>query len=486
MGIIIRQGIKNSIYSYSGFALGAVNTLLVMPRIMEKSQIGLFNTLVAYSWILATLMAMGIPQVIVRFYPKYKNGQSGSFLFSGLIAAFCTFGIAATLWLIFPDLFLSIVKNRESLFLQNYHWVLWMAFGTLFFEIFTAILKAHFLTGPSILLRELALRLFNLLIYILFWKKLIDYQTLVTLYAISYIGIFVVLAAYIRHKNMLQLKPVILREGKKELAQYGLYSLTNAGIIYIVFQLDVVMLQNYRGLADVALYTIALFAATAITMPYRAMLAISQPLVADAFQKNDTKTLAGNYVKSSINMLLIGGFLMICLVHCIYDLKFFLPADYRNGIEQIVFILALAKWMDMSTGFNGFLISQSAHYRFDILANVLLLICAIAANVALIPNYGIPGAAYATMLSLGLFNAIRLIYVYIKLKMSPFTKETLYGIGFLALLYSLGNFLPNLLHPVLNILLKCTIFTLAFIAGIWLLPLSDDLKSLIKKMLPGN
>ena len=67
MGIIIRQGIKNSIYSYSGFVLGALNTLLIMPRILEKSQIGLFNTLVAYSWIFATLLAVGIPQVIVRF-----------------------------------------------------------------------------------------------------------------------------------------------------------------------------------------------------------------------------------------------------------------------------------------------------------------------------------------------------------------------------------------------------------------------------------
>lgn len=484
MGIIIRQGIKNSVYSYSGFALGALNTLLIMPRIMEKSQIGLFNTLVAYSWILATILAVGIPQVIVRFYPKFKNNDSGSFLFSCLLSALFTFGIAAIIWLIFPNLFLSIVKNKESLFLENYHWVLWMAMGTLFFEIFTAILKANFLTGPSILLRELALRIFNLLIYFLFWKEWIDFPTLVALYALSYIGIFVVLAGYLFQKKMLQLQPQVLKSGKKELAQYGLYSLTNAGIIYIVFQLDVVMLQNYRGLADVALYTIALFAATAITMPYRAMLAISQPLVADAFQKNDTKLIAENYVKSSINMLLIGGFLMICLMHCIYDLKFFLPADYRTGIEEIVMILALAKWMDMSTGFNGFLISQSAHYRFDVVANIILLACAILANISFIPTYGIQGAAYATLMSLVLFNAIRLIYVYIKLKMSPFTKETLFGLGFIALLYSLGNFLPNLMHPVLNILMKCGIFTVAFIAGIRLLPLSEDLKGLIKKMLP--
>jgi O-antigen/teichoic acid export membrane protein len=486
MGIIIRQGIKNSIYSYSGFVLGALNTLLIMPRILEKSQIGLFNTLVAYAWILATLVAVGIPQVIVRFYPKYKNKDSGIFLFTCLLSALSTFSIAAIIWLIFPDLFISIVKIKERLFLENYHWVLWMAMGTLFFEIFTAILKANFLTGPSILLRELALRMFNLLIYFLYWKKWIDYSMLVTLFALSYIGIFLVLAAYVFQKKMLQLQTRILKTEKKELAKYGLYSLTNAGIIYIVFQLDVVMLQNYRGLADVALYTIALFAATAITMPYRAMLAISQPLVADAFQKNDTKSLAENYVKSSINMLLIGGFLMICLVHCMYDLKFFLPADYRNGIEQIVIILALAKWIDMSTGFNGFLISQSSYYRFDILANVILLVCAILANITFIPQYGIKGAAYATLISLILFNAIRLIYVYFKLKMSPFTKETLYGLGFLAILYSTGNFIPNLLHPVLNILLKCTIFTIAFIAGIRLLPLSDDLKGLIKKMLPGN
>ena len=47
MGIIARQTIKGSVYSYLGAAIGFINVGLIMPQIFSTEQIGLTNLLIA-------------------------------------------------------------------------------------------------------------------------------------------------------------------------------------------------------------------------------------------------------------------------------------------------------------------------------------------------------------------------------------------------------------------------------------------------------
>jgi O-antigen/teichoic acid export membrane protein len=479
MGVIIRQSIKNSVYSYAGFALGAFNTLLIMPRVLEKAQVGLLNTLVAYSWIMAILLTLGMQGVVIRYFSRFRDDQKGRFLFLVMLVPLLGFTAFTTAFFLSPDTFLNLLHKKEALFIENYRYAFWMAFGNLFFELFSAWMKSHLITGPSILLRELALRIFNLVLYAAYFYDIIGFETLVIGYAASYPGIFLILFGYAAYRKTLSFELKLPDHSRREMSSFALYNLFNAGVIYVVFQLDVVMLQNYSGLEDVALYTISVFAATVIQLPYRALTTIALPVIARSFSENDLKNVADVYRKSSHTMLLIGGIIYVLLVVCIPHLKFFLPPEYRDGIEFCVIVLGLAKWIDVSTGLNSAVISQSSYYRFDIVANMALLFTAFLTNYLLIPMYGIKGAVFATLISLSFFNFVRVGYIQYKLHMGALTVKSIFSVIVLGLLISVGLLLPDLHHPVANIALRACSVLLLFTFALYKFRLSEDITDLI-------
>ena len=86
MGIVSRQTIKGSIYSYLGAFIGFVNVALLMPRLFATDQIGLVNILVALSTIFGQLGTLGMVNVTIRQFPYFrdeKNNHNG-FLFFAL------------------------------------------------------------------------------------------------------------------------------------------------------------------------------------------------------------------------------------------------------------------------------------------------------------------------------------------------------------------------------------------------------------------
>lgn len=69
MGIIARQTIKGSIYSYLGAIIGFINVALIMPQIFSTDQIGLTNLLIALSTILGQFGSLGMINVTIRQFP---------------------------------------------------------------------------------------------------------------------------------------------------------------------------------------------------------------------------------------------------------------------------------------------------------------------------------------------------------------------------------------------------------------------------------
>jgi O-antigen/teichoic acid export membrane protein len=87
MGIIGRQTIKGSFFSYLGVAFGFITVGLLWPRYLEPEQIGLINFLVALSAILAQVGSLGIVNISIRLFPEFRNDSNrhNGFLSLGLV-----------------------------------------------------------------------------------------------------------------------------------------------------------------------------------------------------------------------------------------------------------------------------------------------------------------------------------------------------------------------------------------------------------------
>lgn len=476
MGVIIRQSARNLIFNYGGFALGAFNTLVLMPRYLSREQIGVLNTFTSYSWILATICLFGMPLVIVRFYPATEGIQRRQLIQSAATLPLLLAITAALAGLLFPQLVTLVVPNPEPIFLRYHSWIFFMVIMHVAFEIVAAILRSELRTAPPVFWREVFLRVFNLVLYLAYGAGLFDYSMLVGGFALSSAVLLLGLISHVRSK--IGFNPGL--HFKKEWLKYGSYNLIGASLVFVVYQLDIVMLHRYGYLNLIAVYTIAMFMASTIQLPFRAFSVVAVPVLAKAFAAHDLKQVGQIYRRSSEVMLVAGGALSLWILWCAEDFRYFLPADYRPHLVAPLGFLVLAKWLDMAMGLNGAIINQSHHYKFDIWANLILLATALVFNVLLIPSMGVPGAALATCISVFLYNVVRYVYIIFRLGIHGFGWNALH----IALFYVISWWTLTRIsfsgHPVALIFLKTVITALLVGIWIWVLKPSREVRVLFQ------
>ena len=225
-----------------------------------------------------------------------------------------------------------------------------------------------------------------------------------------------------------------------------------------------------------------------IGVPARAIGSISAPLIAISLKENDILKISNLYLKSSLNQLIIGSLLFLLVWLNIDDLFMLLPEKFQGG-KVVVLFIGLSQLFNISTGVNGLIITNSKFYSFDLYANIFLLFFTLFSNYIFIPDssplydygiYGINGAAFATSLSILLFNLIKMIFVYLKLRIQPFSLQTIYTIILAFLIFFIVSGFNFEFHNIINILIRTFCVLILYILCIYNLNISKDLKHLIR------
>ncbi len=78
MGIVIKQTITNTIITYIGFAIGAINTLYLYVQFLGDTYYGLVSFILGTSNIMMPLMILGVHNTLVKYYNEYKTEKEQS------------------------------------------------------------------------------------------------------------------------------------------------------------------------------------------------------------------------------------------------------------------------------------------------------------------------------------------------------------------------------------------------------------------------
>ena len=237
----------------------------------------------------------------------------------------------------------------------------------------------------------------------------------------------------------------------------------------LVSRLDMVMIGKFMSLKHVAFYSVAFYMGNAIKVPARSVVAISDPIVSKAWKKKDIKLIESIYYKSSINQLIIGG-IFVCIWLSVDDIFSLLPEKFSGG-KIVVFFIGLSQLFNVGMGANGAIIVHSKYYKFDLYSNLFLLVITFLSNYVFIPEtslknlgiYGINGAAFATSLSIFLFNLFKFLFILLKVKIHPFSRKTFYTILLLLFVYFFVDSISLSFNPYLNIILKSLMAMIIFI-----------------------
>jgi len=481
MGIVQRQSLKNTIITYIGFGIGAVNVLFLFTKFLPNDYHGLVAFVLSTANIMMPLFAMGVHNAIIKFYSGFKTKQSrNSFLSVMLVLPLIViipFGLAG--YLAFD--FIANLLSEENTIIKDYVWLIFIAAVCFsYFEIFYAWAKVQLLTVFGNFMKEVFHRVGVLLLLIGIYLNWLSVDQFLYAVIVVYIIRTVVMMGYAFSVN----RPVFSFNKIPNLSsiiKYSLLIIIAGSIANIILEIDKFMIGQFIEIEKVAFYGVAIYIATVIGVPARSMSQITNPITAAFLNNKDNSGLEILYKKSSLNLFIIGGFIFLIIILNINELYKIIPEEFSGGL-LVVLLVGVAKLSDCVMGNNNAILFNSDYYRVMLVLGAILAGIAIVLNSLLIPNYGIDGAAFATFTSIMVYNILKLSFVYLKFKMLPFSMNTLKTFGLILSFILLFYFWEFAFHPIINIGLKSILVGLGYGLVVYFFNLSEDITRILHKV----
>jgi len=484
MGIVINQSIKNTVITYIGFGIGAINTLFMYPNpnFLGDEFYGVTTYLLSSANVLFPLMAFGVHNTLIKFFSEYKTEKEKS--------QFLGFVLALPLLVILPifiigtlgyDSIASFLSRKNSI-VYDYIWqipIIALCMG--YFEIFYAWVKVHLQSVYGNFLKEIGLRILISIFLFGVYFHVITVEQFITATMFAYLISMLLMLFYANKVQPISFKFKVPNNAKAILV-YSSFIILSGSVANMLLDIDKTMLNQYIEIKNLAYYTVAGFMATVIAVPSRAMHQITYPITAKLMIENKHDELNDLYKKSSITLQIIGGLVYVGILVNINQIYLLLPKNYSQGVF-IVFIIGLSKYFDLILGNNNAIIFNSKYYRAVLFLGLLLGFLAITLNMIFIPIYHIDGAAIATLISITLYSIAKLLFVVLKMKLYPFTIKTIYALA-IGLICFFGFYYWEFpFHPILNIVLKSILVSIVYVGIVYKAKLSEDINGVIEKVL---
>ena len=491
MSNIRRQSIVSSLVIYIGFAVGMLNTYFFTKQgLFTEAEYGLTSIFIAIATLMAAFAMMAMPSYILKFYhyyydrlPPRKNDMITWALLVGLFG-FLLVMIAG--WT-FRSLVIRKFGEHSPLILGYYYWIFPMGLGLTIYSILEAYAWG---LGKPILtsfLREVQWRLLTTVLILLFILGIIrDYGLFIKLYAFTYPTIALTLLIYLLATGKIHFTFRVSKVTRRYLEKIlplcaFVYS---SIIIFTISQVfDSIVLASLSGLDQAGIFGLAQIMASVIQAPQRGIIASSITHLSKAWKEKNMATLQRIYQRSSINQLIFasGLFLLIALYYREAIVTFNLKGTYLAGFNAFV-LLGLMRLVDMGTGVNSQIIGTSNYWKFELISGVVLLLCMLPLTYILTSYYGLIGPAIANLVSISIYNAIRIIFLWKKFRLFPFTIHSLYALLFAGACFVVSYFLFESIQGFAGLVIRSLFFIIIYACGVIYMNLSPDIKPVMESL----
>lgn len=486
MSNIRRQSIISSVIIYFGFALGFVNTYLFTKEgSFTAAQYGIVSTFIAIANIMLAFANLGAPSVIYKFYPYYKDNlteKKNDLITWALFTCTIGFCLVIIAGVIFKDIVVQKYVTNAPELIKYYHLLFPFGFGLTVYTVLEAYAWQEKESVLTNFLREVLFRVFTTILIVLFFEKIISsFEVFIRMYALTYILLALILLVYLLVTKRIAFHFAISRVTRKFRKKIlALASFVWSGsLVYniaTVFDTLVIAAVMPEGMAWVGVYSLAQNITSLIQAPQRGIISAAMSPLSRAWKDKDYERIRQIYKRSSINQLIfsIGMFSLILMNFTDGIFTFSLKSTYTNALPVFILIGAM-RILDMGTGLNSQIIGTSTYWRFDFFTGITLLTVTLPLNYYLTKTMGVIGPAISNLIAFTVYNFIRCVFLYRKLKMQPFTIKTLYTILLAAVSFGICYLLFNDRIGLEWIMMRSLLFILLFGSGTFLLKLTPDL-----------
>lgn len=479
MGVVKEQGLKNTLVVFVGTVVGAASLLFVQPNFLTKEELGLTRLILAFATVLASVLSFGISSVTVRYLPRVYDKERGHRGFFGFLLIYL--GVSVTLGLVVL-LFLrgtlhQFYGDEAGLFSENFRFVILLSVSYSFVLGLNAYCMALLRSVFPTILNDIIIRMLFIGAILLHFQGCLGLEGFLLVFCLIYSAQALVLFIYTYLVDRPTLRPD-LQHFRREI---GIRSIVRYGAVITFTAINSVSLKYLDSIfvgrisvEHVAIYSVAAFIGLIIELPLNALERIANPAIAHSLAANDLAQVRTIYHRSAKGLLVLGGWVFLLVFVNVRDVLGLLPPGFVDG-TPVAMVIALGALINMATGINNPILVNSDRYIYGSVFLVVLLVITILGNWLLIPRMGMMGAAVTTCFANVIYNGSKFWFIQRRYHMQPFERNTAWIACLIALLALVGAIMHTSLHPVVDILWRSLLISVAFFWSIVRGHLADEL-----------
>lgn len=413
-----KQALFYAIINYAGTAIGIISVLFIYPK--DLAFLGTVRYIDNISQIFYPVMVLGASHALIKFYPALDEERRRQ-LFNYSIAS-----IAVISAIIFSAmLFFDAVGDFEDMHLVYFAFPI--AVSLAFTDLFRKQAQDMQKLAVPTLYEKLLPKIILPLLFILLLNEVMGVVESLLYYAICYVLIFTLTGFYLyRHFKPgfnYRFKTLFGEISRKDYFRYSLYAFAGSFGSLLAFRVDGIVIYNLISEEANGIFNIGVTLSSTLQIPAIGMFALYAPIVSDYLKSGNLTDLHMKYKETARLLFFIGAILFSCIFLGIENLFMLLPTHDKLMLAvPVILILGFNVLINMATGFSTEIITYSKYYRFNMIAILSLIAVNVPLNLFVVyfTDWGIIGIAWASFISMVLFNLLKLLFIYKKFRLLPF------------------------------------------------------------------
>jgi len=470
---------------------------LIIARDLGPKSFGIFFLGFTIFKILERVSTVGLPNGVLRYVALYKGIEDRERIKGTIVLSIKIVLIMGGIIAVFIIIFSSTIS--VNLFHESNLSLILKIFGAgIMFTALTEILvfstQAFQIMKYKVMVRmiiEPGSRFFLVIIFFLLGWKLIGAGVSFLISLI--IGTF--LAFYYLKKTfpLITEKEISPIYETKSILHFS-WPLFFVGFFDIfIFHINTLMLGHFKTSQEVGIYGAAQRTAFLIPIVLNAFNAIFAPMIADFYHRGEYKKLESLFKIVTKWVFTVSFPVFLLVVFFAKEILSLWGKEYIAGAICLIVICG-AQLINCSVGSVGYMIMMTGRTEINLLNTIIVLAMTISLNLLLIPKFGILGAALSLAIAIGTINTIRLIEVYLILKIHPykvdFLKPLIAGISSLFIMFIIKGYLLKIESLIIFLASNTLIFILIYGLVLYAFKMSKEDKIVIdkikSKLIPKN
>jgi O-antigen/teichoic acid export membrane protein len=408
---------------YAGQLLGLLNKVVLFPFVFvgKEEYWGVMAFMLSVSSILGSLGTLGLNRVIIRFIPQHPD-LAGSFVRKSLVWS----GIGGILlvasgyFLIEP---LASFSSNASLTLQFGLLLLLYLAGQWFFEMGNAIFSAYFKAQYGLFANNVSIRVVHSILLILCLLGQFGAETFLWLAGLTFLLNHAVLFMWALRSTAINHQGIQPIPSEVKWPEYAGFMVVLTLVSQSFLQLDAILVGHFLVFSQLAILDLAKNLSSIMDLPTRALGPSALAPLSRLLATGQLGDVARIYTKASFVQIFIGLVMFAVLGIHLEVLIGFLPNSDYALVKPLFFIMAAGKLIDLATGLNWAIITNSQKYWANLYIGAITLVVILGLEWWLIPIMGLMGAAWGISLAYLLNNLLRTWYVWHTLGLLPFDQQ---------------------------------------------------------------